>query len=134
MSRYLIAYAGALVVLLALDAIWLGLIMRGFYKSELGDLMRERPQMAAAALFYTVYVVGIVIFATAPALAEQQWLRALVMGGLFGFFAYFTYDMVNFATLKGYSLRLTVVDIAWGIFVSACAATSGYFAAQWFAR
>jgi uncharacterized membrane protein len=134
MSRYLIAYAGALVVLLALDFLWLGLIMRGFYKSELGELMRERPNMLAAGLFYVVYVVGVVIFATAPALNDDQWLRALIMGGLFGFFAYFTYDMVNFATLKGYSVKLVMVDVAWGIFVTAASATAGYFAVQWFAR
>jgi|CXWL01.1.fsa_nt_gi uncharacterized membrane protein len=134
MSRYLIAYAGALVVLLALDFLWLGLIMRGFYKSELGELMRERPNMLAAGLFYVVYVVGVVIFATAPALNDGQWLRALIMGGLFGFFAYFTYDMVNFATLKGYSVKLVMVDVAWGIFVTAISATAGYVAVQWFAR
>lgn len=134
MSRYLIAYAGALVVLLALDFLWLGLIMRGFYKSELGELMRERPNMLAAGLFYVVYVVGVVIFATAPALNDGQWLRALIMGGLFGFFAYFTYDMVNFATLKGYSVKLVMVDVTWGIFVTAASATAGYFAVQWFGR
>ena len=134
MSRYLIAYAGALVVLLALDFLWLGLIMRGFYKSELGELMRERPNMVAAGLFYVVYVVGVVIFATAPALNDGQWLRALIMGGLFGFFAYFTYDMVNFATLKGYSVKLVMVDVTWGIFVTAASATAGYFAVQWFGR
>lgn len=134
MSRYLIAYAGALVVLLALDFLWLGLIMRGFYKSELGELMRERPNMVAAGLFYVVYVVGVVIFATTPALNDGQWLRALIMGALFGFFAYFTYDMVNFATLKGYSVKLVMVDVAWGIFVTAISATAGFFTVQWFGR
>ena len=134
MAKYAIAYAGGLAVLLALDALWLGLIMRDFYKTELGALMRERPQMAAAGLFYVLYVVGVVIFATAPALGQGDWVRALILGGLFGFFAYFTYDMVNFATLKGYSLRLTLVDIAWGIFVTASSALGGYFAVQWFAR
>jgi len=133
-GKYAIAYAGGLVVLLALDALWLGLIMRDFYKNELGALMRERPQMAAAGLFYVVYVVGVAIFAISPALDHGEWVRALILGGLFGFFAYFTYDMVNFATLNGYSLRLTMVDIAWGIFVSASSAVGGYFAVQWFAR
>ena len=134
MSKYLIAYAGALVVLLALDGVWLGLLMREFYKSELGALMRERPQLVAAGLFYAVYVVGVVIFAVAPALDGGTWLRVVVMGGLFGFFAYFTYDMVNFATLKGYSLRLVLVDVAWGIVVSGLSALGGYLAVQWFAR
>jgi uncharacterized membrane protein len=134
MSRYLIAYAGGLVVLLALDFLWLGVLMRGFYKSELGELMRERPNLIAAGLFYFVYVVGVVIFATAPALSEGQWLRALILGGLFGFFAYFTYDMVNFATLKGYSWRLVAVDVSWGIVVTALSATAGFLAVQWLAR
>lgn len=134
MSRYAIAYAGALVVLLALDFIWLGLVMRGFYKSELGEILRERPNIAAAALFYVVYVIGVVLFATSPALDGRGWTHALIMGGLFGFFAYFTYDMVNFATLRVYPVKVVIVDVAWGIFVSAASATAGYFAATWFVR
>ena len=134
MSRYAIAYAGALVVLLALDFVWLGLLMRGFYKTELGEMLRDRPNIAAAALFYVVYVVGVVIFATAPAINSGNWTHALVMGGLFGFFAYFTYDMVNYATLKTYPLKVVLVDVGWGIFVSAAAATAGYFSVQWFSR
>lgn len=134
MSRYAIAYAGALVVLLALDFIWLGLVMRGFYKSELGEILRERPNIAAAALFYVVYVIGVVLFATSPALDGRGWTHALIMGGLFGFFAYFTYDMVNFATLRVYPVKVVIVDVAWGIFVSAVSATAGYFAATWLVR
>ncbi len=134
MGKYLIAYAGALVVLLAMDAVWLGVLMRDFYKTELGALMRENPRLAAAGVFYAVYVVGVVVFAIGPALDGGGWGRALVMGGLFGFFAYFTYDMVNYATLKGYSLRLVLVDTAWGIVVTGMSALAGYQAVQWFAR
>lgn len=134
MGKYLIAYAGALTVLLAMDAVWLSVLMRDFYKTELGPLMRENPRLAAAGLFYAVYVVGIVVFAIRPALDGGGWGRALIMGGLFGFFAYFTYDMVNYATLKGYSLRLVLVDTAWGIVVTGSSALAGYQAVQWFAR
>jgi len=134
MSRYAIAYAGALIVLLALDFVWLGLLMRGFYKTELGEMLRDRPNVVAAGLFYLVYVVGVVIFATAPAINSASWAHALMMGGLFGFFAYFTYDMVNYATLKTYPLKVVLVDVGWGVFVSAAAATAGYFSVHWFGR
>ena len=134
MDRYLVAYAGALVVLLALDFIWLGLAMRRFYRTALGDLAKERPNVAAAAAFYCLYVVGITIFAISPAIDTEQWLRALTLGGLFGFFAYMTYDLVNFATLKRYPFRLAIMDIGWGVAVTGAAAAAGYFAAALYGR
>ena len=44
-----------------------------------------------------------VIFAVLPGLAEGGWTKALLWGGLFGLFAYGTYDLTNLATLKNWS-------------------------------
>ena len=82
--------------------------------------------MAAAAVFYAVYVVGIVIFAVAPALRETSAGTALVYGALFGFFAYATYDMTNYATLRNWSLTVSLVDTAWGTALTGASALLGY--------
>ena len=86
--------------------------MRDFYRGELGDLMSPDPSLGVAAVFYLLYVIGVVYFAVRPALASGQWTTAFISGALFGFFAYATYDLTNLATLRGYSSTLAVVDLA----------------------
>ena len=68
---------------------------------------------------FAVYAAGLTIFAVLPGLAEGGWRKALLWGGLFGLFAYGTYDLTNLATLKTWSLKLSLIDMAWGLCVSA---------------
>ena len=56
--------------------------------------------------------------------------KAVAMGALLGLVAYATYDLSNLATLQGWSLAVTVVDIAWGTCVSGLAALAGFGAAS----
>jgi len=121
------SYAATLVVFLGLDALWLGYIARSFYASQLGGLMRESVNFAAAGGFYLAYVGGVVYFAVAPALAEGSWQKAALNGALLGLLAYGTYDMTNIATLKNWPVPMSVVDIAWGGVVTGLSATLGYF-------
>ena len=127
-----IAYAAAAVVFLGLDFVWLGLVARSTYRSWIGELMRDEINLTAAVLFYLVYVVGLVFFAVGPALKGGSWQTAAVYGGLFGFFAYGTYELTNFATLKDWPIAMVVVDMAWGTALSAIAATAGFAAARQF--
>ena len=127
--RALVAYVVTLVVFCALDFAWLGWIAMGFYARGLGALLLARPNIAAAAAFYLLYVLGVQIFAVHPALAAGSWTRTWVAGAMFGFFAYATYELTNLATLKGWSLPVTLVDIAWGSVLTALAATAGFAAA-----
>ena len=133
MTKYLIAYGATLLVLLVLDFLWLGLVMREFYKTALAPIMRETPLIVPALLFYAVYAVGLTYFAALPGIDSGQWQRALLVGAAFGFFAYFTYDMTNYVTLKDFPLKVALVDVAWGAVVSGAAATAGYFAGRWLA-
>ncbi len=129
-ATLLAAYAGSAVVFFALDFLWLGFIALGFYRSEIGALMLDSPNIAPAAVFYLFYVVGIVGFAVLPALSAQSWLWALIAGVALGLIAYGTYDMTNLATLKDWSWKVSAVDLLWGGFVSGAAALGGYFAAR----
>lgn len=132
--KYVIAYGGVAAVLAVLDAIWLTFAGRLLYRPAIGSLMMESGfRLAPAIAFYVLYVLGVVIFAVSPALKSGQWTTAMVMGGLFGLFCYATYDLTNMATLKVWPLRVTLIDISWGIFLTASAATVGFLAAKRFA-
>ena len=125
MRELAIAYLAAAVVMAGLDLIWLKFAVDGLYKTALGGLLAERTNMLAAVGFYVIYLVGVVIFAIRPALEDGAWKTALVRGALFGFFAYATYDLTNLATLKGWPLRISLIDMAWGTALTALAAAGG---------
>ena len=130
MTRYLVAYLAAAVVMAALDLAWLSYAVRAFFEPAVGALLAERTNTAAAVLFYVLYVAGIVFFAVRPALAGEAWTVALLYGAAAGFFAYMTYDLTNMATLKTWPAWLALMDIGWGTFVTAGAAVAGYLAAS----
>ena len=124
-SRSLLAFAATATVMVALDLLWLGLIARPLYQQGIGHLMAERPIVPVAALFYAVYTLGLVVFAVAPQTAETRWAVVLGSAALFGFVAYATYDLTNLATLKGWPVGLTVIDMAWGSVLSVLSAAAG---------
>ena len=62
MARYAVAYVAVAAAFLGLDLMWLGFFAKGFYRSRLGDLLLDRPNFLAAAAFYAVYWLGIVVF------------------------------------------------------------------------
>ena len=124
MMTNLISYVAALVVFVAVDMVWLGTMSGRFYKPMLGDILAPQFNMAAAAAFYLLYPVGLVIFAITPALKAGGISTALLFGALFGFITYATYDLTNQVTLRNWSSLLTVVDMAWGSFLGAVTAAS----------
>lgn len=127
---WIAAYVASAVTFLALDALWLGVVAQKMYQREFGPLLLEKPNMAAAAIFYALYIFGVVFFAVKPALEAGSWTRALLYGAIFGLIAYATYDLTNLATLKGFPMKVVAPDLAWGAFVSAAAALAGYAAAS----
>jgi uncharacterized membrane protein len=117
-----IAYVSALAVMAGLDFCWLSLTADPVYHRALGAVMAQKPNMAAAAAFYFLYGVGVVIFAVRPALIAADWRAALIWGALFGLFAYGTYDLTNLATLKVWSLKVSLLDMAWGAVITGTSA------------
>lgn len=126
MLQYFVAYLITAIVFFAIDFVWLGKVAKPFYYGHLAPMLLERPNMVAAAGFYTIYVVGIIIFAVSPALRDGSVSTALIYGALFGFFTYATYDMTNYATLRDWPGIVVIVDIIWGTCLTATAATLGY--------
>ena len=119
-------YAIALPVFFAIDMVWLGLVAKNFYKSQIGFLMRSDINWTAAILFYLLFIVGLVLFVIAPAVEKGSWMYALLFGAFFGFITYATYDLTNLATLKDWPLSVTIVDLAWGTALGALVSVITY--------
>jgi uncharacterized membrane protein len=111
---YIKMYLVAFVVFLAIDAVWLGVVAKNLYRTDLGFLMAEAPNWIAAVLFYLVFVVGLVFFVIHPALEKGSLAYAVFAGLLFGFVSYATYDLTNMATIAGWPFKITVIDLIWG--------------------
>lgn len=116
-----IVYILTLVVFAVIDTAWLGAMGDRLYRPMIGSMLAESFRLAPAIAFYTLYAAGLTVFAVLSGLADGGWKKALLWGGLFGLFAYGTYDLTNLATLKAWSVKLTLIDMAWGICVSAVA-------------
>ena len=105
-----------------LDAVWLTKVGPRLYRPEIGELLMDGWRPAPALICYALYMLGIQIFAVAPALAAGKCQVAAQYGALFGFFCYMTYDLTNQATMKIWSTKVTLLDIAWGTFATGLAA------------
>jgi len=116
---YVIGYVAALLTLLFVDMAWLGIMAPRFYRPTLGDIAISGVNFPPAIVFYAVYPIGLLIFAIIPALKSGSITTAVVSGALFGFFTYATYDLTNHATLRNWTLQLTLVDVAWGTILAA---------------
>ena len=128
--QFVYGFLGAGAAFLVLDLVWLGLVADKFYHRQLGDLMASSFNVPAAIAFYLVYLVGVMIFAIAPAIEQASLTRAIVVGAMFGFFCYATFDLTNLAVLRDYPLKMALVDIAWGTFLTGSAAACGYLASR----
>lgn len=105
-----------LAVLIVLDGLWLGLLMRDFYRDGLAHLARMAdgrldPIWPVAVLVYPVIAFGLAVFALPRAATASE---ALLYGALFGAVTYAVYDLTNHATLRDWRATMTITDIAWG--------------------
>ncbi len=117
----------AFVVFMAIDLVWLGFISKNLYNKELGPIKKDKINWAAAVVFYVLYIAGLSFFVVGPALDKVAPLYALYAGAIFGLVAYSTYDLTNLATMKGFTLKITVIDLIWGTFVTSVASVISYF-------
>ena len=127
MWQFMKPYAVAFGVFLLIEGAWLTLIAKDFYQKEIGFLMSKNPKLIPTAIFALVFVIGLVFFVINPALAKGSWKYALLAGLFFGLVSYSTYDLTNLATLKGWPLIVSVVDLVWGSVMSASVSTISYF-------
>lgn len=120
-------FVTALVLMFAVDVVWIGFIASDLYKSQIGFLLAPEVNWPAAVLFYIFYIATLIVFVLTPALKERSLRSAIVLGGLFGFAAYMTYDLTNLATTRDWPVLLTVIDIVWGSVLTAIVSGATYW-------
>lgn len=125
-------YFIALIVFFLIDLFWLVVVARKLYQQELGYIMSEKPNWIVAALFYLIFIAGLVFFVINPAMEKNSWVFALLVGMLFGFITYSTYDLTNLATLKDWPLKITIIDLIWGSSLGGLVSTVTFFIAKRF--
>lgn len=123
--QFFYLYLITVPIFLVIDLVWLGFVAKDFYQVKLANFLGP-VNWTAAIIFYLLFIVGIIIFAVAPALDAQSLVTAIIYGALFGFFTYATYDLTNLATLKDWPIKVVVVDIIWGMVLSGSVATASY--------
>jgi uncharacterized membrane protein len=128
---YLKLYALTVPVFFVIDILWLGVVAKGFYRKKLGFILSDNVNWAAAAIFYMIYIAGILFFSVRPALANNSWREAALLGALFGFFTYATYDLTNMATIKDWPMAIVLIDILWGVCLCFLVSTASFFMARW---
>lgn len=129
--KWFATYTLTALVFFSIDMLWLGVVAKQFYRSQLGPLMAGSVNWVAALLFYAIFIVGVLLFVSAPAAETGQVWRAVVFGALFGLIAYATYDLTNLATVRDWPVLMTVVDLAWGSVLTAVVGTAGYYIIRW---
>ncbi len=125
------SYLLTTIVFFAIDLVWLGVVAKNLYNKHLGGLLADQVNWTAAIIFYLLFIVGIYIFAIVPAVNKESLKYAIIMGALFGFFTYATYDLTNLATLKDWPIKIVFIDIIWGSVLTAAVSASGYGITRW---
>ena len=128
MNRYAVLYLVTLFVLVPLDVLFLGVLAKGFFTSQVGNMLGA-IKLLPAILFYLVYVVGVLVFVSGGSTAT--WQTTLLYGALFGLFCYATFDLTALALLRNWSWAVALVDVSWGAIVTAVSSTAGLLVADW---
>jgi len=114
LTQWIILWIAAAVLFLLIDMVWLLWLGRSFYVNEIGDLLRQPPNMAAAGAFYILYVTGLMVMVVWPAVQGGSVGQAVLYGAILGLIAYGTYDLTNLAVMKGFTTKIAVIDMIWG--------------------
>ena len=123
----IISFIFVSVIFLLIDVVWLSITVKSLYRPALGDLLKDKPVMWAAILFYIIYMIGVALIILKPALANDSILQALWTGVVFGVVAYGTYNLTNMATVNNWSASIVWIDMLWGGFLTGFSSAVGIY-------
>jgi len=126
MAQFFKLYGIAFILFFVIDLIWLGLIAKNLYQNQIGTLLKTNTNWTAAIIFYLLFIGGLVFFAIQPSISSATLWKAMLYGALFGFITYATYDLTNLATLEGWPIKITIIDLIWGSFLGASTSSLTY--------
>lgn len=120
---YLVLYLLTAAIFLALDVVMLRTVMAPLFERHVPDLLTPAPKLIPAAIFYLLYVAGLVYLVSAPALKSGG--PVLITAAIIGAMAYGTYEFTNLATLKGWHPAMVATDLIWGTCLTAFSCWAG---------
>lgn len=129
--KLLYTLSAALVTMCSLDMIWLGYIARPYYEKLLNPIINVKFNLWAGIAFYLFYIVGIYIFVLMPGIEAKSLQKTVLLAALFGFICYMTYDLTNMATIKDWPVTVVIIDILWGVVVTAITSVVAYKVYFW---
>ena len=132
MNIFVKLYLIAFIVFFVIDLLWLGLIAKKLYQKEMGMLLKKNVNWVAAMIFYLLFILGLVVFVIKPSVDAFSLTKAMLLGAFFGLVTYATYDLTNLATLEGFSLKITLIDLTWGTSLGFLTSTLTYLIYQLF--
>lgn len=112
--RWVLPGLVAALVFGVLDAAWITLVMRRIYESELGERLADPLVGWASAIFYVIYLVGLMVLVIRPALDAGSTRTALGRGAVLGLSAYATFGFTNLAVVEDWPAVISVADTLWG--------------------
>jgi uncharacterized membrane protein len=124
---FLKTFGLCLLITGALDALWLSLMTSRLYAPMMGPLLRADTLWGPAVSFYLILALGLTHFVILPALKSGARTQLIFNAPLYGLVTYGTYDLSAWAVIKGWSGVLSVIDMAWGVFISTATAAVAYF-------
>jgi uncharacterized membrane protein len=119
------------LVFLAADFFMIPMVMRPLFQEHLGAQMLDTLRLMPAFLFYLIHISGLVYFAGLPAIRDGSSVTALVNGALIGLVAYGCYEMTSQTIMRDWHINLVLIDLIWGVVISALSAWLGALAALW---
>ena len=123
---YLVLFLATSAIFLVADAIMLKSVIQPLFKQHLGDQLYDGGfRMLPALLFYFVNMLGILWFASVPALQAGAPGQAALNGAILGFVAYGCYEFTSWAVMRDWHPQMVAVDLAWGTVLTAGAAWGG---------
>ncbi|MEL0102645.1 MAG: DUF2177 family protein [Gammaproteobacteria bacterium] len=129
---YIKLFLTSFLTFLILDAIWLGLIAKGFYAKQLAMYLTDDVIWSSALIFYIIFNIGLLVFVILPAIEKGSYAILVFYSLLYGLVTFATYDLTNLATIKEWPLIVSLVDIAYGMFVAFSASSIAFFANKYF--
>ena len=124
MLRLIVTYLAMGVSFAAVDYIWLTQFGPKLYFPTLDPIALPSARLGPAAVFYFVYILGVMALAVWPT-RDKPLMKTTLTGAMLGAMCYATFDLTNQATMKVWTTQITVIDIAWGTFITALGATVG---------
>ncbi len=112
-----LVYLLTLLIFLAIDSFWLSLVSPKLYKRYLKPILAEKPNFWAAAIFYLIFIIGLLYFVVYPNKTDS-YSHIILSSAMYGLMTYATFDLTNQAILKKWSYIISLIDIIWGIIIA----------------